>query len=253
MQDTSMQELVRQIRVRLRLAMNGVASASMREKGLHYKLNFGVSIPKLKEMAQDLPHEGELAEALWRQDVREMKILAPMLQPVDEFTPEQAEQWAVEAPNQEIRELYAMHLLQHLPYAGELAAGWIGREETSYAILGYLVYARLFRKAAMLQGEAGETFLRRARQALDTEEAVTQQTEQVLDAEETVTQQAEEAPGGKKAEVQRAAMLALKQYGRQSADQAMLVLDCLAGFRHSGIPEKEMWYEELQFEFEYYG
>ena len=37
-----MQEQIRDIRKRLRLAMNGVISTSMREKGMNYKLIFGV-------------------------------------------------------------------------------------------------------------------------------------------------------------------------------------------------------------------
>lgn len=34
-----------------RLFMNGVVSQSMREKGLDYKLNFGIELPRLKEIA----------------------------------------------------------------------------------------------------------------------------------------------------------------------------------------------------------
>ena len=48
-----MQELIRDIRKRLRLAMNGVISTSMREKGMNYKLIFGVPIPELKQIAKD--------------------------------------------------------------------------------------------------------------------------------------------------------------------------------------------------------
>ncbi|MDL2222087.1 hypothetical protein LJC35_06000, partial [Parabacteroides sp. OttesenSCG-928-N08] len=48
-------EQLRDIRIRLRRSMNGVVSSAMREKGLHYKLNFGVTIPQLKEMAKSLP------------------------------------------------------------------------------------------------------------------------------------------------------------------------------------------------------
>ena len=38
----SLQDEIREIRKQLRLAMNGVISTSMREKGIVYKLNFGV-------------------------------------------------------------------------------------------------------------------------------------------------------------------------------------------------------------------
>ena len=44
----SLQDEIREIRKELRLAMNGVISTSMREKGIVYKLNFGVPYPEIK-------------------------------------------------------------------------------------------------------------------------------------------------------------------------------------------------------------
>lgn len=38
-------EQLKDIKTQLRLSMNGAVSRSMREKGLVYKLNFGVEIP----------------------------------------------------------------------------------------------------------------------------------------------------------------------------------------------------------------
>ena len=43
----SLQDEIREIRKELRLAMNGVISTSMREKGIVYKLNFGVRNPEI--------------------------------------------------------------------------------------------------------------------------------------------------------------------------------------------------------------
>ena len=48
----SLQDEIREIRKELRLAMNGVISTSMREKGIVYKLNFGVPYPEIKEIAR---------------------------------------------------------------------------------------------------------------------------------------------------------------------------------------------------------
>lgn len=44
-------ETIKDIKGQFRLFMNGVASQSMREKGLDYKLNFGIELPRLKEIA----------------------------------------------------------------------------------------------------------------------------------------------------------------------------------------------------------
>ena len=77
----SLQDEIREIRKQLRLAMNGVISTSMREKGIVYKLNFGVPYPEIKEIARKHKPNGELAAALWKEDIREFKILATFLQP----------------------------------------------------------------------------------------------------------------------------------------------------------------------------
>ena len=45
-------EQLKDIKTQLRLSMNGAVSQSMREKGLVYKLNFGVEIPRIKMIAE---------------------------------------------------------------------------------------------------------------------------------------------------------------------------------------------------------
>ena len=49
----TIQESILDIKQKLRLTMNGVASTDMRKAGIGYKLNFGVGLPALKEIAQD--------------------------------------------------------------------------------------------------------------------------------------------------------------------------------------------------------
>ena len=55
--------------------MNGAVSQSMREKGLVYKLNFGVELPRIKAIAATHEKNHALAQALWKEDIRECKIL----------------------------------------------------------------------------------------------------------------------------------------------------------------------------------
>ena len=71
-----MEEILRNIRKQLRLAMNGVIANSLRQKGMNYKLIFGVPLPEIKQIAASHTPDAGLARALWQEDVREMKILA---------------------------------------------------------------------------------------------------------------------------------------------------------------------------------
>ena len=130
-------EELKNIKTQLRLSMNGVASASMREKGLSYKLNFGVELPRLKSIASTYTKDHELAQALWKENIRECKILAGLLQPVDTFFPEIADIWIDDINNIEIAEHTYMNLFQHLPYAPAKSMNWIASEDDFTQICGY--------------------------------------------------------------------------------------------------------------------
>lgn len=110
-------EQLKDIKTQLRLSMNGVVSQSMREKGLDYKLNFGVELPRIKSIAAAYEKNHDLAQALWKENIRECKILAGLLQPIDTFFPEIADIWVEDIRNIEIAELTCMNLFQNLPYA----------------------------------------------------------------------------------------------------------------------------------------
>ena len=155
-------EEIRKIKQELRLSMNGVASAFMRENGLNYKLNFGVEIPRLQSIANEFQPDPDLAQALWKENMRECKILAGMLQPTDSFYPEIAEIWIENMPNTEIAQLTVMNLFEKLPYASEKAFQWIAREEEMFQLCGFLLLARLFLKGIPLNERAENEFLDQA-------------------------------------------------------------------------------------------
>ena len=95
-------EQLKDIKTQLRLSMNGAVSQSMREKGLVYKLNFGVELPRIKMIAEGYEKNHDLAQALWKEEIRECKILAGMLQPIETFYPEIADIWVENIRNIEI-------------------------------------------------------------------------------------------------------------------------------------------------------
>ena len=160
------QDTIRKIKTDLRLSMNGVASAYMRENGMDYKLNFGVEIPRLREIARDYPVNHKLAQALWQENIRECKLLAAMLQPVDSFYPEIAEIWVEQMPTVEIAQHTVMNLFCHLPYASQKAYEWIARDEDMFQVCGYLILARLFMQGMQPNPRAADEFLDQARAAL---------------------------------------------------------------------------------------
>ena len=153
---------LKDIKTQLRLSMNGAASQSMREKGLVYKLNFGVELPRIKDIAARYGKDHRLAQALWKEDIRECKILAGMLQPVESFLPEIADIWIENMPNIEIARLTSMNLFQHLPYAPAKAFHWIASEHEMAQVCGFLTISRLLMKKGDMDERASNEFLDQA-------------------------------------------------------------------------------------------
>lgn len=119
---------IKELKRGFRLVMNGPASQSMREKGLDYRLNWGVPFIQLKQMAADLPHDYDFAIALWKEDIRECKILATLLMPHDKMPEEVAEIWMEQTHSQEMAEMQAFNLYQYVSYAPKLAYRWMALE-----------------------------------------------------------------------------------------------------------------------------
>lgn len=136
-------ELLRSIRTDLRKSMDGVVSKSMRDKGLNYKLNFGVSVVRVQEIAKKYQADQTLAEALWEQGTRELKILATLLYPVEAYAIADAQKWVEEIPNQEIREQVCKNLFQKLDFADQLVQDWTASSNDEVRATGYWLFSRL--------------------------------------------------------------------------------------------------------------
>lgn len=158
---------LKNIKTQFRLSMNGVVSQSMREKGLTYKINFGVNVPRIKEIAKDYDQNHDLAQTLWKEDIRESKILAALLQPIDSFYPEIADIWVESISNVEIAELTVMNLFQKLPYAPAKAFQWIAAEKGNFTqVCGYLTISRILQQGKEMSEKASDEFLDQANVAI---------------------------------------------------------------------------------------
>lgn len=138
------QEKVKEIKQSFRQMMDGVISKSMRDKGTDYKLNWGATIPRLRAKADEIGKNYDLAIALFKEDVRECKILATMIMPPDEVLPEVIDIWMEQITSQEIAEQAAFNLYQYLPYAPEKAYTWIASDKSLYQLCGFHILSRLF-------------------------------------------------------------------------------------------------------------
>lgn len=137
-------EQVKEIKQSFRLMMDGTIAQSMRDKGVNYHLNWGATLPRLQEKAAEIGKNYDLAIALWKENVRECKILATMIMPPNKVLPEVIDIWVEQIDAVEIAEQAAFNLFQHLPFAAEKAYQWLASPEDLTQMCGYHVLTRLF-------------------------------------------------------------------------------------------------------------
>ncbi len=171
-----MKEKLKEIKQSFRLYMNGVTAQSLREKGLDYHLNWGASLQHLREMSDEIKAEGydegqlaELSKLLWRENVRECKILATLLMPPSQMPPDLAMLWVEQTITQEIAEIAAMNLYQHLHYAKDMAMQLIGQPYDMAQLQGYCIIARLFSKGMEFTESELDEIADQAQSAFQTE------------------------------------------------------------------------------------
>ncbi len=166
-EDMSTSDKVKQIKQSFRLYMNGVTAESLRQKGLQYKICWGVSLQHLQEMAAEYGKDKSLAEELWLSGVRECKLLAILTYPIDAFDESTAERWLDDVTNQELAEMLSFHILQHVSYAKPLAMRLLACGNEMHLLCAFNILSRLFIKFSCLDADEASMFLAKAQSCID--------------------------------------------------------------------------------------
>jgi len=115
-------ESYKTLRRRIYVMRNGIVADSLRRGGCPHRLIYGVNLPQLTEIARETGVSAELAQLLRAdKDLREARLMAPMLYPVEQLTREDASAWARESRWSEDADILCFKLLRRAPFAAELA------------------------------------------------------------------------------------------------------------------------------------
>lgn len=120
---------------------NGDLAQQMAERGAKYRINFGLNLPQISEIARDflpggkehtvcddgftpLPTGFDMADFSRRlrdnTSTRESMLIAPMLFPVEQLTDEEALGWARSVPTPEVADVLCLKLLRNYHDASRL-------------------------------------------------------------------------------------------------------------------------------------
>lgn len=162
--------MINDIKAELRACMNGIASRSIRESGMGYRLVYGVELPRLREIAAAYAPDRHLAQELWQENIRECKLLAILLYPIEEFDRDIADIWLSDLRTEqaEVAQLLSMELLCRMPDAADQAFLLIADERILYQLCGFLSLTRLLMQGCRLSPDAEAEFLDQAAATLPT-------------------------------------------------------------------------------------
>lgn len=131
---------MQRVKRRLFAMRNGDLAQQMTELGAKYRINFGLNLPQISEIARDflpggveretLPDDIDMADFARRLrdnvSTRESMLIAPMLFPVEQLTESEALAWARSVDNPEIADVLCLKLLRNYAEASRLVEILIG-------------------------------------------------------------------------------------------------------------------------------
>ncbi len=141
--DEQTEKIYSEILKKITLSMNGVAADLMREMGLQYRKNLGVSIVRLREIAAGYQPSQNLSVRLWRNEQRETRIMAFLLADIQKTDLKTSLKIAGEIDQPELAETGAMFLYSKLPFAPEFCAECITTDREFTVMTGFQTAARI--------------------------------------------------------------------------------------------------------------
>lgn len=220
----SLQDRIRRLKTDVRLSMDGVVAAGMRDGGITYKYNFGVKLPILKRIAVSYAPDVELARTIRDDDFREMQLIAPMIFDPKELSFEEAWEWVGSINRVEIADNLIANLLEKVPFASDFSCACAQSEESIICYIGFVLAARLQTQGVPFLGEQ-ESFLEN--RALNV----------------WATKESPERLG---------ALLFLKRLGRKSKNKAEEILSQVKAIQDVNDLYQKADVADLSFEFEFY-
>lgn len=134
-----MEEKVMEIIMQIKQRMNGEVVESMRQSGIIYKVNYGVTIPELQHISTPFKGDHDLAIRLFEEDIRECKIIATLIDDPEKVTGEQIDKWSDEFSNTEIVEQVCSNLFWRSDLSIARSFEWCLEEDTLMQKAGLLI------------------------------------------------------------------------------------------------------------------
>ena len=141
--DSFQEQEFKRILTKIRLSKNGEVVDQMKRGGLEYKMNWGVSVSRLREIAAQFKPNHLLALKLWNKQWRETMILAAMLDIPESVTEEQMDYWTKSLETTEIAETLNTYLWVKTKFAFVKSLEWCRGKKHLVRFTGLHLMGRL--------------------------------------------------------------------------------------------------------------
>lgn len=116
---------------------------TMKRFGIDAKNAYGISLPNLRKLAKQIGVNQELSLQLWKNNIHETKILAPMIGNPKLVTEKQMEKWVKDFYSWDIVDQCCSNLFDKTEYAYQKAIEWSCRSEEFVKRSGFVMMASL--------------------------------------------------------------------------------------------------------------
>ncbi len=133
----------KKLRRQIRINENGSIAELMINMGIKHKLNYGVSVTKLKQLANAYLNNNEFAQFLWEKDIRDTRLISLMILDTQTISPAEIDIYVNTFVSGEEVEQACMHSLYKLPFAIDKVTEYSKQKGEFAKMTAYVLLARL--------------------------------------------------------------------------------------------------------------
>jgi len=138
-----MKDIIKGIKKKLITRENGPASEAMENLGIKYKKNHGLSVRQIKDIAAEYINNHELALELYKEDIRELKIMSYVIEDSQTVSIEQIDEWVNALTNTEQAEQIAINLIVFNPKFYSKVFEWAENSNEYVRRTAFVLIARI--------------------------------------------------------------------------------------------------------------
>jgi 3-methyladenine DNA glycosylase AlkD len=142
----------------IRAHRNGETAGMMNKRGIQYNMNYGVSIIHIRQYAKELGYNHQIAQKLWKENMRETKLFALYLFDPKLITEDDLNEIILQINNTELAEQASFSILTNAVIPQNMLMEWCQNSSQAVKLTAYSTINRKFKTNTMIEFDFGLFF-----------------------------------------------------------------------------------------------